>query len=386
MAIPAPPGAPAAPGAPSAPSGPAGKPSTDKPLAADLQAALLRPNLYVGSTANAAPDDPPFVVVFGETNTGKTTTALEFAAGGGLILTQPGGATTAKTVVGVDLTSSIQHVHRFEELPDWIYWAGANGFTSVYVDDGTLLMGNTLADAGRQWAIWKDVKNETTGIMERRIVGYDRAMYQYLKPVVTEVGRALRWAKIPGLITCHPQNPYVHKTDGRFPLGPDLQWGKLVRLLPCESDICLHATGKPVGVTGPRPPGSPPPPPVPPWDFRCNAERGNPDVATGDRYDITPEKDGPLNIAEIVREAAKLHGYRFDVPRPNGLEWMEGVAEDVALNILSGTAEIEATRPWAEHLLREGHHFTHVRWATKDGVHRARLRKARQANALAGLL
>ncbi len=364
---------PGVPGAPAANGGAPGAPKLDEAT----RLALLNPNLHVGQGENRKPDDPPMIVVFGGTNTGKSTDALRFVAGGGLILTQPGGATTAKTVLGVDVSNQIQHIHDFRQLPEWILWAGKNGFTSVYVDDGTLLMANTFADVKKQYTLFNDDGTEK---------GTDRQMWVVLRPIVTEVGKALRWAGIPGVITAHPQAAYVHKKDGRYPMGPDLSWGKLVGVLPCESDICLHATGRPQS-SGPQMPGTPAGPKSAKWDFRCNAERGNPDVATGDRYDIAPEFNGPLNTAEIVREAAKVHGYNYHVPRPRGLEWMEQVAENIAgAMVVEGRSEVEASRPWTEYLIKQGHHFTHVRWAVVDGIHRGRLRQAREREALYGLM
>jgi hypothetical protein len=345
-------------------------------LADDLRAAINAPNLYVGRGSDRKADDPPFIVVFGGTNTSKSTDALRFVAGGGLILTQPGGATTAKTVLGIDVSEQIQHVSTFEELPAWIRWAGENGFTSVYVDDATLLMANSFAAIRKRYTQYRPDGTEK---------GTDRAMWGVLRPLVTEVGKALRWAGIPGVLTAHAQLSYVHDKDGVYPLGPDLSWGKLVSVLPCEADICLYATGRPqqTGVLRPGQKAEA----APPWDFRCNAERGNPGVATGDRFDIVPEFDGPLNTAEIIREAARTHGYNYHVPRPRGLEWMEDVAESIANSVvIGGNPEREASKPWSEYLLREGHHFTHVRWATVDGIHRARLRLGRQENALRGLI
>jgi len=353
-----------------------GKAPVTPQLDADLRAAINAPNLYVGRGADRKLDDPPFIVVFGGTNTSKSTDALRFVAGGGLILTQPGGATTAKTVLGIDVSQQIQHVSTFEELPAWIRWAGENGFTSVYVDDATLLMANSFAAIRKRYTQYRPDGTEK---------GTDRAMWGVLRPLVTEVGKALRWAGIPGVLTAHAQLAYHHDKDGAYPLGPDLSWGKLVSVLPCEADICLYATGRPQPTAVLRPGETAQA--SPPWDFRCNAERGNPGVATGDRFDIVPEFDGPLNTAEIIREAARVHGYNYHVPRPSGLEWMEEVAENIAQAIIvNGTPERDAAKPWAEYLLRQGHHYTHVRWATVDGIHRGRLRAGRQTNALRGLI
>lgn len=343
--------------------------------------ALRAANAHIRQEAGI--NDPPLIAIFGETNTAKSTVALEMVAGGGLILTQPGGATTGQTVLGVDIRNQVAHVSDAAQIPDFVVWAKAHGFTSVYIDDFTLIMHNTFSRIATKWAV-RDVDGNVTG--------YDYGLYNELKPLVMGVVQALRWAGLPAVVTCHPQPAFVHKKQGNFPAGPDLGWKQLVKVLPCEADVSLHATGlrKPDGPAGPASPGAANQAPNNPWDFRCDAERGNPAIATGDRYDIAPPKNGPLNPAELIREAARVHGYNYHIPRPAGLEWMDDYAERIACDLLASRPTGHDYRPvtarYAQHLLSQGVHTSHIRWALKDGVHRYELRAARETNALAGLL
>lgn len=381
-------------------------------------------------------DAPPLINTFGPKAVGKTTDALTVAAGNGLVCAQPGATVVAKTVLGVDISNRIMEVDCFERLPDVIYAAKRAGYDAVYVDDGTLLMKRSYALAAERF---------------KKGGGFDFAMYTYLRSLVTNVAVALRWARIPAIITCHDQQAFSHAKDGDYPLGPDLGWSKLVKELPHESDISQYAIGRAGGkgpMAAPAPPAPPapvsaPPPVAPPaalpapgapsaasapttapaaaadvssapasapapapapnlpapipatpsrprtatWDFRCDCPRGRADIATGDRFDVLPEYGGPLNSLMVIREAARLHGYNFHVPRPSGLEWLDEVAEQVAGTIIEeGKSVSDACTPWIRHLQKARVDERHIRWAMRDGIHLSELRRHRRESIFDGML
>ena len=371
-------------------------------------------------------DAPPVIATFGGKAFGKTTDALTVVAGNGLIFAQPGATIVSKTVLGVDINSRIQPVDCFERLPDAIYAAKSQGFDAVYIDDGTLLMQRSM-----QLAMQRFKKGS----------GYDFAMYTYLRGLVTNVVVALRWCRIPGVITCHDQDAQTARDGTEFPLGPDLGWSKLVHILPRTADVSQHAIGRGGAAAGPgmvpgvgsAPPVPPPavavpapapaapeappvpgaappvptadgeaapkataptPPAVPPraagprpaWDFRVNCPRGRRGIATGDRFDVLPEWDAPLNSLMLIREAARVTGYNYHVPRPRGLEWMDEVAEDIAGALVDGQPRAQATKRWIDHLKKAGIHPLHIRWAVRDGIHLSELRAHREDALFAGML
>lgn len=314
--------------------------------------------------AERRPDDPPFGVIVGETNLGKTVETIYSWGANALFLAQPNAVVVAKTVCGYDISNQIYPVSSVEECIDVIPSAKAQGWSAVVIDDLSLLMKTTAALAADRHKVMvkKDGK-------ERE--GYDFAMYTDLASTTIQLSNVGRWAGIPVIASAHVQPPFFHtKKKVQYPEGPDLSWKPLVRVLPHASDFCLFAAQ--------RPPGAPA------WDTRADCDRGNVLSTAGDRYNLAPPKGGPLNTGELVREASRRYGLNYYVPRPIGMEWMEDVAEHVAQYMCAGHEQLAVTTPWKEHLRKDGRNELHVAWALRDGVHRARFRMHADSAALAG--
>lgn len=301
-----------------------------------------------------ATQDAPVVVNYGESGRGKSTDLVYTLAGGGLFLGMPGGLRVAASVVGVDVAKQIVQVSTMEEVPGYIQAAKAAGFSGVGVDDASLLMANTFLQAQRQFA---KVKGGA-------VKGYDFAMWTYLGNVLQNVVYSARVAGIPVVLNGHEQPAYIDANTGEnYLAGPDFGWKKLVKRTPHVADIAKRVVDRPFDAPG--------------WDTRADCDN-NAKAYMKDRYDVAPRTSGPLNTAEHLREGGWV------LPKPRGLEWIDEVAEHVAVGIIGGQAASAVTGPMAQHLQAQGVNPLHIRWALRDGVHRAEFRKHREASVLAG--
>lgn len=313
-----------------------------------------RPYTPYTPIAAVSAEKPPFIAVYGETNTGKSVDLVSFAGNRGLLIAQPGALRVGRTVLGLDIATNVVEVSTMEEVPAWVQYARDNGFTAVGIDDATLLMKRSAALALERFSTY----NAKTGKS-----GIDFAMYSHLAKIVTDVSTAARWCNLPCLMTFHVQGASENDDGEKFPMGPDLSWRKLVRHVPHESDITILSQPLPMGAKA--------------WDTRANCDKRTVDkILVGDRFDVAAPVSGPLNTAELVRAAG------YPLPRPTGLEWMESYVENLAQAILASGEEEKAWEPFRAALAQAGVIPPHVRWVRRDGTHRARIRRYQSAVAM----
>lgn len=300
--------------------------------------------------------DPAVLVPYGPVGQGKTANEIMSWGARGLFVCQPGALRVADTVAGYPLhPSQVKWVDTMEATLPLIRTAKAGGFSAVVVDDGSLLMANTMNKAREQFAIVKK------GV----VTGYDFGMYTYLRGVLMDIAFAARWAGVHVIINAHEQAATRdEKTNELYPAGPDFGWKKLVKDIPAMACVVLHVIKRL--------------PEWQPWDTRADCDNSDPMFTMKDRFDVAPLRAGPLNTAEMLRAAG------FPVERPPTLAWMEEVVVHVAQAILSGQTEVQATGPWVGHLQKHNVDPRHVRWALRDGVHRARFAINKQKAMLAG--
>jgi hypothetical protein len=301
---------------------------------------------------------PAFVVVYGAAGKGKSVDAIYSWAGSALYLAQPGALRGAESVIGHSIDSQVVPCSRLAEAAPYLQMAKDNGFGAVVVDDISLLMRNEMEAAKPTYAIFDKIE-------KGKISGYDRAIWGYYRQIVTDFSARARWLGINVIANAHEQVPFVDdKTGERFLGGPDLGWAKLVKDIPHAVDLLLRVQSR-----GPT---------TPAWDTVADCDPTDRDWQMKDRFAKAIPRGGPLNTAEILRAA------NYTIPRPAGMEWAEAVAEQVAVAILSGTPEKQASGPVKAELVKQGCPPYLARWALRDGVHRGRLRLRAQQSVLEG--
>jgi hypothetical protein len=180
------------------------------------------------------------------------------------------------------------------------------------------------------------------------------AMWGVLDKLIFSVAQTASDCGIRVYMNFHTLEPSMDKKTGTFyPGGPDLSWKKLTPRIGYLFDL-VQKTKKDPGRAR--------------WDALVECDERNPRYTQKNRL-VDTLTEAPLNSAEMLRASGRT------VTRYPGLEWMDGVAEKLAENILSGVPEKEARAP-AIAALTKLHNPKLVRWALRDGTHRARLRRA----------
>lgn len=312
----------------------------------------------------AVPEPPPpagltpaFVIKYGDMGTGKSVDDILSWAGVGLFLTQPGGLRAYSTVAAYPaLIRQVVEVRTIEQVRDQIEPAATAGWGALIVDDASLLMHNTMSDAEARFRVVG--KNGSEGV--------DRAMWGYLRTLLSETANRARWCGIHVIWNGHEQPAFSDpKTMERYKAGPDFAWKKLVKLAPHTADLLIRTIAPDARFKE--------------WDTRCDCDESDPNSYQKDRFDRAIPRSGPLNVAEILRAAD------YTIRRPPELEWMEQVAETIATWMGQGASEEQARAPWKAQLIQAQVPLEHVRWALRDGVHRGRLRLHRRNAILASL-
>lgn len=309
--------------------------------------------------------EPAFIVVAGDSDTGKSTDMVLSFAGIGMFAAQEGGLKSAWAMARIDLEATKQRrpVHYVEEATKIVTWIGEHperGIEAFGVDDLSLLMLNSYRHIAKEDPPMVQIKNGArAGQWEvNQIEVWDKVGDR-----VVEFAQACRWAGVHVMCGAHlrPSENVKDRQTGQLIFtkgGPELPSRKLTRRLPHFADIVYLSE-----VRTPEP-----------WQGVYKCVDGDPHYYMKDRHDVV-RGEAPLNMAEILRHAG------YTIRRPKGLEWMEQAAERTAQEILSGRAAPVVCAEIAHKLFYKRNFIRqHIWWAVhRDGVDRAMLRRAEAA-------
>jgi len=306
--------------------------------------------------------EPAFIVVAGDSDTGKSTDMLLSFAGIGLFAAQEGGLKPAWGLGRIDLEASKQRrtVHYVEEATAIARWIGEHperGIEAFGVDDLSLLMLNSYRRISKEDPPM--VKSRTTGEYVVNVI----EVWDRVGDRVVEFAQTCRWAGIHVMCGTHlrPAENVKDIATGQMNFtkgGPELPSRKLTRRLPHFADVVYISEVRSAE----------------PWVGIYKCVDGDPNLYMKDRHDVI-RGEGPLNMAEVLRHAG------YTIRRPKGLEWMEKVAERTAQEILGGRAPAAVCAEFAHKLYYKQNFIRqHIQWAVhRDGVDRALLRQAEAA-------
>lgn len=302
--------------------------------------------------------EPAFIVTAGESGEGKTLDQILAFAGCAVFAAQEGALKPAWSVGRVDLESMGRRVviHTVEDAIKLARYLVANPvikgvrILAIVIDDLSLLMKNTYREIAKV--------NPPTN-RKGEVDGFE--VWDKVGDRVLEFAQVCRWAGLHVATSTHLRPPETVKdmNTGIFSFfkgGPEMPSRKLTRQLPYFADV-VYLTGVEPGRT--------------PWHGVYKCIEGDPQFHMKDRHHIV-RGQAPMNLGEILRFAGYI------LPRPQGLEWMEEVAEGIAQALLGGANHREVTAK-AAHNLYYKHNFLpeHISWAVhRDGNDRFLLRKS----------
>jgi hypothetical protein len=305
-------------------------------------------------TQHNASLSPGLVATYGPMGSGKSSDLIATCLGDGCFLGPKNGLQVGNTSFGVPagmVESRTVEIYRMEQVPQGIQWAAQQGYRSVGVDDGSLIMKNTFLAVQEQYTIYRNGEAK----------GFDMAMWGVLDKLISNVAATAQQCGIRVYMNFHQREPSRDQRTGQFHIGgPELSWKQLTPRIGYYFDLVQQTIKDP---TRER------------WDGAMEADERNPRYTQKNRILDTYTK-GSLNTAEMLRASGR------HVPRPQGLEWMDETAEQVAERILSGEPESEARLPLKDDLLRKEIPPKLIRWALRDGTHRARIRMASRSDAI----
>lgn len=344
------------------------------------------------SGTTTVPQEPAFFVVYGDTNTGKSTSVIHSFPGAYFIGPRGGVTKIAERVLGVQVMHDygqlalLEHIVRaiplIEQGIDPVTGrALPHRPTAIVLDDFSVASENTL-EAAKQMP-WPTRSGKPNHF----------APYSYTSSQIAAVKWAARNCSIHVICTCHEMPAWVDENTHLRHLGRPKLAGKEAPLsFPYLCDIILRAVvprerksaagalgavtlgatpaqpdpgepngtttsnplslAAPVSLTGnslaPAPIFSPLPDELTlllDWPGKLEYDPQHPDWLTKARIDIP--NGVPMNHAEVLRH----NGYA--VPRPVGLEYQEAIIDKATEMILAGDSETRVMREYAYPDLRE---------------------------------
>jgi len=302
---------------------------------------------------------PATGAAYGPSRVGKTTDLL-YSFPRGFFIAVPAALKPSVNVVGFDIDpNAIYEARGVEDATKKVLEVaklkGTDGgprYDAVIVDDLTFLA------------------EQTFSTLEQKLSGFK--LFGALRDAIIDLRNASRSGNMHFFANAHESPPSM-KNGGYIRGGPKLP-GKLPEDFPAAFDLVLRAaydSGRPGW----------------PAVYRCLPH----DTAyiSGDRHGLTPEI-APMNIGEILRAAG------YSLRRAPGLDWMDGVAETVALSLLERPSDEKNILTNATRFILQTHYadvwndgknapearknraMAHVRWVLRDGRDRALLRAARR--------
>ena len=233
-----------------------------------------------------------FICLYGPSKSGKTI-ASAAAGARGLFIGDPAGLLSAQRFLGIgDL--KIARAKLVPEATAAIEAAvsSKNPVPSVVIDDFSLMVESTINEyetsngrGGRWAALTRDVL------------------------ACRDAARAATARGMIVIFNCHEQPPRT--SSGKFVRGGPSLPGQLPEKFSGMVDVIGRAMFEPTAA---------------PWKYVLRTGP-NPEYISGDRLSVFPET-APMNL----REALTAAGY--DLPRPEGLEWMSPLVEEVSALVL----------------------------------------------------
>jgi hypothetical protein len=271
--------------------------------------------------------DGIFTVIYGPSKTGKST-ATGAAGASGLFIAQTGGLLPLKNFLGLEKVRA-KAAKNVQEAGD-IVTKAAGKVPTIVVDDFSLLAEIT--------------------VMELEKVHAFGEMWRNLRQQVLFMRDAARFATSKGthvFFNCHQAPPKT--SSGKYVRGGPQLPGQLPEQFSAFADVVARVEYEETAS---------------PWKYVLRTGP-NPEYISGDRLGVLPET-APMNL----REALSAAGY--ELPRPEGLEWMGPIVEKTSALILKeGIEDWRGTLSKVAEKLRGQHDLRHVRWVLQDSLHRA---------------
>ena len=274
-----------------------------------------------------------FAVVYGPSKTGKST-ATGAAGAAGLFIAQPGGLLPITNYLGLSGVEYLAPTNVQEASK--IVRDNAGKHPKIVVDDFSLLVEQTIQQLEKKHSfgdMWRALRHQ---VLEMR-----------------DAARTATAKKTHVIFNCHQSPPKT--SSGKYVRGGPQLPGQLPEQFSAFADVVARVKYDATAA---------------PWKYIL---RTGPDAEyiSGDRLDIFPDP-APINVGEALRCAG------YDIPRAKGLEWMEGVVNDLSSLVLKNDIlEWRTTLKPAAEKLRKKYELPHVRWAIQDSLHRAVLLNAK---------
>ena len=295
--------------------------------------------------------DPTVGIIFGGSGVGKSTSLLFSFAGPTVYLALPGALKSSVDTVGWSPREERREFPIFSAQEGTTFLRilrdkPGHGILTVVIDDLSILLANTLR------VIEANPPKTKRGEVD------NFAVWDMVGDAWVELISTAREAGVHVWFSGHVRPPGSDKDGNFWPGGVQTPSQKLTARTPYLADCIwrvIPAEGTPEAGT---------------WKHVAECRNGDIAWTEKDRHGY----DGvfPLNPGEALRGAGYI------LPRPKGLEWIDGVAEHVARAIIAGTSRDEVCRETAKKLLSAGKDRRHIAWAVfRDGVDRAAFRTLR---------
>lgn len=288
--------------------------------------------------------DPPAILVSGESGLGKTIAGLKAFGDGAVVLQMPGGSRGWNRVLGLP-----EKQLRTKEVAD---------LRAARAEIRKIRKWNSAVRAGKVKGrvVWAAVVDDLTLLahaeMRRLRNEISRAdnffFHEQLKSAIHGFAHECRFA---GLFLY--ANAHLRRPDDKGPGGPAMPVASLVPAVPHIFDTSVIALGEDDRK---------------PWPTVLHCYSPGSLYTCKDRHHIFRDPS-PMNIRELLNAA----GYR--IPRMPGMEWQDRVAEELAGQLLNAGSEWGALFPtiWAKRMsvLAEKsappQTVLRWRWALEDG-------------------
>lgn len=286
------------------------------------------------------PSGGVFICLYGPSKAGKTV-ASAAAGANGVFIGAPSGLMSVQSFLGIDNLNILPAKIVPEAIAHIEAIVKKGGTPSVVIDDFSLMVEATI--------------NEYESTKGRA------GMWSALTRDVLACRDAARAATSQGMIVifnCHEQPPRT--SSGKFVRGGPALPGQLPEKFSGMVDVIGRAVFEPTAA---------------PWKYQL-CFKPQADYVSGDRLSVFPGM-APMNIAEGLRAAG------YHIPYPNGLEWIDGVAEKLSKKILEvGIEKWSDVLQGAAEKLKGKQKLPHIRWALQDGLHRATIQHYKEVDAL----
>tara|TARA_R100001510_G_C7645590_1_gene202943 strand:- start:961 stop:1899 length:939 start_codon:yes stop_codon:yes gene_type:complete len=289
----------------------------------------------------------PFVfgIIYAPPKKGKTHDIIK-SFPNSLVVGPAGGTICAERLGVTPETWVVKPEHRMAKIIEVMERASKSGkFDAIVIDDFSLLADQELHH------IQTSPKN----------AGFKA--FDVLNKTVYKLRDAARNAKCHVFLLMHETPPREVTRENKtvfIPGHPSITGWKLPEKLPALADFVVRIKHDTKALSE--------------WPYVYQAAT-TPNYITGSRFATMPGLS-PTNIREVMLATG------YDLPRPEGMEWMEGLAENVATELSpADLKDKRALKRWLTVTGRElakgykSHDPRHIRWAISDGIDRAVIRR-----------